>query len=325
VGHKTPAIRLEPYQGNPMSSALKLKLDRVYRTFLPEAPEWPAFEVGNGMTGNELLEKVNTLRRAARKKAKELRGKEFSYDYINIEKNRKIYARDALIDVFDISENRTIKEIPKEALIKALREGVEGKEQMKYFLMKDFSQLSEELFLKMSILPPEFITAIVMTAGYGFGKEIYPYFNKIFKSEKVVYPQYSSGLYSHKWFSDQHEMKRKAYLLEEDIVTLQKNPSTPIVLVDHVCDKGITFGTLMNVVNTQLDHTGDFFVIAARERMVMTSAEFLKAKNVMSDPEYAEDIYNTPIVTEYGNVLVDGELVEATNKVFEKLARRSAR
>jgi len=85
----------------------------------------------------------------------------------------------------------------------------------------------------IKILPSDTTTAFVMTAGYCY-TNIYSYLNAISKSERFIFIGYSSNMHSRdKEFKDGTSMSGKVFITEEDLQTIQKDVSTPMLLLDE--------------------------------------------------------------------------------------------
>jgi hypothetical protein len=266
-------------------------------------------DLGANPTGEEILSASRSLQRDALRRtfAEEFDPTRFISGSVVIERRGdplEISAREACIALFDPSPDRTLREIPKEVLASSLREGVEGKEQMRHFLT--YASLPDELLSGMECLPRGFVTAPIMTTAYSFCQNVYPLLSGLFGSDKVVYPQYSTGMHTHKRFADGTEMKGAVYLTEENVRLLQGSPDAPVLLVEQVCETRFTPGVLSHVFRSQLGCTGDFFVMVEQESRAARLEDYLGEKGVPSDPRYRAYL-DARIVTERGRTVVGGE------------------
>ncbi|VVB76659.1 Uncharacterised protein [uncultured archaeon] len=193
---------------------------------------------------------------------------------------------------------------------------MEGDKQKQYFIQKGLLNFSDQSLSGLSILPEKFITAVVLCDGYGSGRDMHPFLDRIFKSRKVVYPQYSTGIYSRRKLANGELMEGKIFMLEDDVGAVQKNAGTPMVFVDECIVHGVTIGTMMQTFKSSLGYKGDFFTMAVSSysntiSKVMDYDSFVNNTCVMSNPAYAKYLFGTQIVNEYGQVLKDGEFVDA--------------
>jgi len=115
------------------------------------------------------------------------------------------------------------------------------------------------------ILPSGTTTAFVMTAGYQY-IGVYSDLNKISKSKEFVFIGFSSGLHTQdKKFKDGTSMCGKVFITEEDLQTIQKDVSAPMLLLDETILTGATFAVIGNALKRQLGHTGEIYQAFGRQ------------------------------------------------------------
>ena len=203
--------------------------------------------------------------------------------------------RSIWINIFDPASSPELKS-QLEARLRANVEAVvlqdRERGECKEYISKRLAQDS------IKILPSGTTAAFVMTAGYHH-INVYSYFNEISKSKRFVFIGYSSGRHSSdKEFKDGTSMTGKVFITERDLQTIQKDVSTPILLLDEFKASGATFAAIGNALKRQLGYTGELFqaeAICGINRWDGVIAEGTESQPIELFRELAK---NVPILTE---------------------------
>ncbi|VVB77125.1 Uncharacterised protein [uncultured archaeon] len=217
----------------------------------------------------------------------------------------------------------------KSELARLLRAGLSDVTPATFEPRRTFKLFSEAL-------PKNTIAAVLMSGGYAVAQETRIDLSNAYGVDKFIYPGYSTGFYSEKQFKDGSPMEGKVYMLEDDIRTVQKNPTAPLLFIDDVLQTGATVGTMTRTLSERLGHSGEFYLLAANkwrrtdggefECEVMRCEDFMNKRMPVFFETYARLTEAREIVTENGNIVKDGEIVEVDQGGFMKaLARKCVR